>query len=76
MSSMRSDEKRLSTFGTALHKARLANNMTLEDLSEASGFAVGHLSMLESGKRNTKLLTICYLCEALGVRPKDLLKDL
>lgn len=39
-------------FGSQMRKCRQRRHWTLQELSEQSGIAVGHLSMLENGKRN------------------------
>lgn len=34
-----------------------------------------HVSLIERGEQNATLLTIWSLCEALGVRPRDLFDE-
>jgi len=47
--------------------------MSQEDLGGAAGIHPAHVSLIESGKREVKLLTIERLAAALGVQPSTLM---
>jgi len=58
--------------GGNVRRARLAADMTQEQLSERCGFSQQYLSDLERGKRNPTIVTIFELAQALGVSHVDL----
>ena len=47
--------------------------ITLNELSEMSGFDQSTLSRIETGKREFKVKDLLIICEALGVSPGQLL---
>ena len=57
----------LSGLGAKIRRARRDRDMTLEDLAEASGTSVAHLSRLESGERQPSLDGLLRLAFGLGV---------
>ena len=46
--------------------------MTQEQFADASGFSQQYISSLESGRRNTTVITIYELAQALGVSHLEL----
>jgi transcriptional regulator with XRE-family HTH domain len=67
-------EELLSGVGRRVREARLAREMTQEDVSAASGVSVAHLSRLESGARQPSLATLLNVAAGLGVPISDLLE--
>lgn len=67
-------EELLSGVGRRVRGARLAQEMTLEGLSEGSGVSVAHLSRLESGARHPSLATLLNVAAGLGVPISSLLE--
>lgn len=53
--------------GTNVKRARLAAQLTQEELSERCGFSQQYLSGLERGQRNPTVLTLYELAQVLGV---------
>lgn len=60
-------------FGLAVRAARLARNLSQEELAAEAGLDRTYLSGLERGARNPALSTIEKLCRALRIRPSALL---
>ena len=52
----------------ALRKHKL---MSQRELAAASGVTRATVSHLETGKMRPKIVTVRKICQALGVRPKD-----
>ena len=61
------------TFGKKLRAIRRAKDMTLEDLSEASGVNWSYISQVESGQRNIAVDNMWRLAQGVGVELKELL---
>ena len=59
-------------FGCKLRREQV---LSQRDLSGITGIAHGSISQLETGKQEAQPGTIRKLAEALGVEPKDLMKD-
>lgn len=55
-----------------LRWARLRANMTLQQLSKASGVSYPHLSEVINGKADITVAKLCAVAHALGVKPEDL----
>ena len=53
--------------GAQLRACRLAQNLTLEQLSEATGVTRGFLSRLERDATSPSLATLLQICEALSI---------
>lgn len=68
-------ERVLSGLGARLRAARRNRDMTLEDLAEASGTSVAHISRLESGDRQPSLDGLLRLAFGLGVPLDELLAE-
>src|SRR5918995_373725 len=64
----------LSGVGRRIREARLAREMTQEDVSAASGVSVAHLSRLESGARQPSVVTLLNVAAGLGVPISRLLE--
>ncbi len=61
--------------GAKIRRARRDRDMTLEDLAEASGASVAHISRLESGERQPSLDGLLRLAFGLGVPFDELLEE-
>ncbi|MDE2042359.1 MAG: helix-turn-helix transcriptional regulator [Alphaproteobacteria bacterium] len=58
--------------GTNIRNARIAKDMTQEELAERSGFSQQYISGLERGRRNPTIVSIYELGQALGVTHEQL----
>ena len=61
--------------GRRLRRARRDQALSQQDLSAATGVAQATLSDLERGKRGARASTLRKVAEALGVEPKELMKE-
>jgi transcriptional regulator with XRE-family HTH domain len=68
-------ERVLLGLGARIRRTRRDRNMTLEDLAEASGTSVAHLSRLESGERHPSLDGLLRLAFGLGVPFDELFEE-
>ena len=64
----------LKVDGKRLRQLRQERALSLRDLSHITGVAHDTISDLETGKRNAQPRTIRVLADALGVKPKELIK--
>jgi repressor LexA len=61
--------------GERLRQLRRERALSQRDLSRLTGIAHDSISQLETGKRDAQPRTIRNLAEALGVEPKELIKE-
>jgi len=61
--------------GERLRQLRRERALSQRDLSRITGIAHDSISQLETGKRDAQPRTIRKLAEALGVEPKELMKE-
>jgi transcriptional regulator with XRE-family HTH domain len=61
--------------GQRLRELRVENALSLRALGEKSGVGFVTINQLENGRRPARLVTIRKLADALGVEPKQLMKD-
>ena len=61
--------------GERLRRLRKERLLTQVELSEMTGVAQDSISALETGKREAHPGTIRKLAKALGVNPRDLIKE-
>jgi transcriptional regulator with XRE-family HTH domain len=61
--------------GERLRQLRRERALSQRDLSRVTGIAHDSISQLETGKRDAQPRTIRKLAEALGVKPKELMKE-
>lgn len=66
-------KKILIQFGENVRNARLAKNLSQEDLADLAGLHRTYIGMIERAEKNITLLSIEKIAIALGVRPKDLI---
>ena len=58
-----------------MRQLRRERAFSQRDLSRITGIAHDSISQLETGKRDAQPRTIRKLAEALGVKPKELMKE-
>jgi len=61
--------------GQRLRQLRVERALSLRSLGERSGVTFATINNLENGNRPARLATIRKLAEALGVEPKELMKE-
>ena len=61
--------------GGRLRRIRLEQALTQMDLSRMTEISVDTISRLENELRSAKISTVRRLAEALGVEPRELLKE-
>ena len=61
--------------GQRLRELRVERALTLRALAQMSGVSYDTINKLELGQRPARLSTIRKLSEALGVEPKELMKE-
>ena len=69
------DERFIAVDGQRLRRLRRERALSQLDLVEITGVAQATLSDLEQGKRGARASTVRKLAEALGVQPKELMKE-
>lgn len=62
----------LTQFGEKLREARVLKGLSQEALALSLEFDRTYISMLERGKRNPSLFTICRIADFLEVKTSDL----
>lgn len=70
---MEEDPLILQRFGNEVRRARHAAGLTQEKLAERCGMDLTNLQRIESGRYNTKLISLIRLRESLDVDWDDLL---
>ncbi len=61
--------------GARLRRLRRERALSQQDVERITGLAQATLSDLEQGKRGARASTLRKLAEALGVEPKELMKE-
>lgn len=61
--------------GGNVRRLRKAADLSQEEVGVRMGVDRAHVGLIERGEQNATLLTIWSLCEALGVRPRDLFDE-
>ena len=69
------DERFIAIDGKRMRKLRRENALSQQDLTRMTGIAQATLSDLEGEKREARASTLRKLAEALGVQPKELMKE-
>jgi transcriptional regulator with XRE-family HTH domain len=62
--------------GQRLRQLRVKRALSLRALKERSGVAFDTINKLELGHRPARLVTIRKLADALGVQPRELIKEI
>jgi transcriptional regulator with XRE-family HTH domain len=69
------DKRFISVDGKELRRLRRERALSQQDMTRITGVAQATLSDLEGGKRRARASTLRKLAQALGVEPKDLMKE-
>ncbi len=69
------DGRFIAVDGAKLRKLRRERALSQQDLERVTGLSQATLSDLEGGKRGARASTLRKLAEALGVEPKELMKE-
>ena len=62
-------------FGQALRYARTKRKWTQTDLALRAGVDRNYVSLIELGRNSPSVRMMYRLCDALDIKPSDLLKD-
>lgn len=68
--------RKANVVGKVLAQYRTKKGISQEVLSGLAGIARTHLSMIENGSRNPTLETFIKICNSLGVKPSEVMKDI
>ena len=69
------DSRFIRVDGARLRRLRRERALSQQDVERITGLAQATLSDLEQGKRGARASTLRKLAEALGVEPKELMKE-
>lgn len=69
------DNRFIEVDGGKLRRLRRERALSQQDLERMTGVSQATLSDLEQGKREARASTLRKLAEALGVEPKELMKE-
>ena len=69
------DNRFIGIDGEKLRRLRRERALSQQDMTRITGVAQATLSDLEGGKRRARASTLRKLAQALGVEPKDLMKE-
>ena len=69
------DSRFIEVDGAKLRKLRREQALSQQDIERETGISQATLSDLEQGKRGARASTLRKLAEALGVEPKELMKE-
>ena len=69
------DSRFIGLDGARLRRLRRERALSQQDVERITGLAQATLSDLEGGKRGARASTLRKLAEALGVEPKELMKE-
>jgi transcriptional regulator with XRE-family HTH domain len=62
--------------GAAVKRQRMRLGITQEQLAEAADLHWTYISGIERGIRNVSIVNLCHIASALGVRVRDLVKEI
>ena len=68
-------KRRLVEIGGRIRKFREEKGLNLHELALLSGVSAPALSLIETGKRDLRITTLCQIAAALRVAAGDLLDD-
>ncbi len=67
------ENKQLTQIGGRIRKAREDHGLNLHELARLSGISAPALSLIENGKRDLRVTSLCRIAAALRVAAGDLL---
>lgn len=68
------DNEAYKRIGERIRKARNERKMSQAELAEKANLSLSHISDIEKGKKQPKVLTLVHIAEALGVSTDSLLR--
>jgi transcriptional regulator with XRE-family HTH domain len=69
------EDKRLAGVGSRIRKAREDRGLNLHELARLSGISAPALSLIETGKRDLRVTSLCRIADALRIAAGDLVED-
>ena len=69
-------DPRVQLIGARLRAEREARDLTLEDLAELSGLHATSIGLIERGERDLQASTLLRICQAMGLDPAEVVRDL
>lgn len=69
------DYKRLAEIGSRIRRVRQDCRLNLTELARLSGISAPALSLIETGKRDLRVTSLCRIAAALRCNAGDLLED-
>ncbi len=69
------ESRRLAGVGSRIRKAREDRGLNLHELARLSGISAPALSLIETGKRDLRVTSLCRIANALRIPAGDLLED-
>lgn len=58
-----------------LKEARIKNRISIRELANRSGVSKGSIEKMEGPSPNPRVITVCKVAHALGLRAADLIDD-
>ena len=69
------ENRRLAGVGSRIRKAREDRGLNLHELARLSGISAPALSLIETGKRDLRVTSLCRIADALRIAAGDLVED-
>ena len=69
------DKKRLAEIGGRIRKVREESGLNLHELARLCGISAPALSLIETGKRDLRVTSLCRIAAALRVAAGDLIDN-
>jgi len=69
------ENRRLAGVGSRVRKAREDRGLNLHELARLSGISAPALSLIETGKRDLRVTSLCRIADALRIAAGDLVED-
>jgi len=69
------ENRRLAGVGSRIRKAREERGLNLHELARLSGISAPALSLIETGKRDLRVTSLCRIADALRIAAGDLVED-
>jgi len=69
------ENRRLAGVGSRIRKAREDRGLNLHELARLSGISGPALSLIETGKRDLRVTSLCRIADALRIAAGDLVED-
>lgn len=69
MSQGREEQTRLEAVGARIRQTRERQELNLHELARLCGISASALSLIETGKRDLRITSLCRIADALRVKP-------